>query len=83
MSHRRSRENRRRLKKLAAATSKWFGSGASYDEERGFYVRYYARGGSGYPKWLRTVANRKVRRAKNVPQCGGYRRIYDYWWELD
>ena len=45
MSHRRSRETRRRLKKLATATSKWFGSGASYDEDRGIYVRYYARAG--------------------------------------
>ncbi len=84
MSHRRSRETRRRFKKLADATSKWFGSEAYYDEDRGRYVRYYARAGKGFPKYLRTVANRKVRRAKNVPQRGGgYRRVYDYQWELD
>lgn len=83
MSHRRSHENRRRLKKLATATSKCFGGGAWYDEDKGRYIRYYARGGNGYTKWLRTVANRRVRRAKNVPQGGGYRRVYDYWWEVD
>ena len=83
MSHRRSRETQLRLRKLASETSYWFGSGAYYDEDKGRYKRYYSHGGSGYPKWLRTVANRKVRRAKNVPQGGGYRRVYDYWWELD
>ena len=82
MSHRRSRETRRRLKKLSVSSPRYTPSGAWYDEDKGRYIRYYARGSHGCTKWLRTVANRKVRRAKNVLQGGGYRRVYDYWWEL-
>ena len=82
MSHRRSRETRRRLKRLSVNRSRYSASGAWYNEDKGRYIRFYARGSHGSTKWLRTVANRKVRRAKDVPSGGGYRRVYDYWWEL-
>ena len=83
MSYHRSRETRRRLRKLSRNSPGYSPSGAWYNEEKGRYIRFYARGSHGSTKWLRTVANHKVRRAKNVPQGGGYRRVYDYWWELD
>ena len=79
MSWKRSRETRRRLKKLSRETSGII-KGAWYDDRNDRYVRtYYA------PKdkrLLRMTANRRVRRTENVSSVGGYRKIYDYWWRL-
>mgnify|MGYP007070039828 CR=1 FL=1 len=79
MSWNRSRETKRRLRKLSRETSGII-KGVWYDSDKGRYVRiYYA---SKYKKWLRVKANRKVRRTKDVPNISGYRKIYNYWWEL-
>lgn len=44
-----------------------------------FLKRFYR---SPYAKYARTRSNRKVRRTTDVPQYGGYRRIYDFWWDI-
>ncbi len=44
-----------------------------------FLKRYYR---SHYAQYARVTANRKVRRTRNVPQYSGYRKVYDFWWEI-
>ena len=81
MGWRRSCERARRLKKLCALTGNGVTGGAYYDTKKRRAVRYYV---SGYPcaVYLRRQANRAVRRARNVPDGGGYKRVFDYWWEV-
>ena len=82
MGYRRSNERNRRLKKLYDETKNWYGAGAYYDEDKKRYIRYSPCRNSGYAKYLRKVANRKVRRSKDCLKHGSYRKVYDYWWEL-
>ncbi len=83
MGYHRSREQRRRLKKLYSKTG-GFPGGAWYDEERDRYIRSYTSNHNhpGYSKYLRRVSNRRVRRTKHALQNGQYRKVYDYWYEL-
>lgn len=80
-----SQERNRRLKKLFDETknSSRGGGGAFYDEDKGRYIKYSPRRKPGHAKFLRRVANRKVRRNKDHLRNGQYRKVYDYWWELD
>ena len=82
MSYRRSREQKRRLKKLCHATQGSCIAGAYYDDDKDGHLRYSPHNGCGYPKYLRRIANRKVRRSQGLPMHGAYRKVYDYWWEL-
>lgn len=83
MSHMRAREDQRRARKLAEHTGRyWYcSSGAYWDEDKGFYRRYY------YPedrrRCVKWCATRKARRQQELYQRGAYRRLYDFWWELD
>lgn len=83
MDYRGSQERNRRLKKLCDETKySSRGAGAYYDEDKKRYIRYSPCRNSGYAKYLRKVANRKVRRSKDCLKHGSYRKVYDYWWEL-
>ena len=70
MGYRRSKERNRRLKKLYDETKNWYGAGAYYDEDKKRYIRYSPCKNSGYTKYLRKVANRKVRRSKDCLKHG-------------
>lgn len=53
----------------------------SYDE----YKKYYSRrhGGQKVKRDLKQISRRKVRNRKDFLLRGnGYKRVYDYWWEL-
>ena len=82
MGYRASQERNRRLKKLYADTKYSYSAGVYYDDDKGRYVKYTPRRKSGYTKFLRRVANRKVRKNKDYFKRGLYRKVYDYWWEL-
>ena len=83
MGYRGSQERNRRLKKLCDETKySSRGAGAFYDEDKGRYVKYSPRRKPGHAKFLRRVANRKVRRNKDYLRNGQYRKVYDYWWEV-
>lgn len=82
MSYHGSKERNRRLKKLYGETKTQYGAGAYYDEDKKRLIKYSPRKNSGYAKYLRKVANRKVRRNKDNLKYGSYRKIYDYWCEL-
>lgn len=81
MSYRRSRERNRRLKKLYNESYSFI-TGAWYDEKKKRYRRSESSRKSAKHKYYRKISNRKVRRSKDVPNGGKYRRVFDYWWEL-
>lgn len=82
MSYRRSKEDKRRLKKLYDKTKNSCCAGVWYDEKKKRYIRFYSSNTPGYAKYLRRIANRKVRRAKISLKHSQYKRLYDYWWIL-
>ena len=79
MGYRGSKERNRRLKKLSRITKGYY-CAAWYDEDKKRYVRYY-RGKRS--KYLKTRSNRNFRhdRTKDIQNCG-YRKTFDFWWEL-
>lgn len=81
MSHKRKCEENRRLKKLYEKTKYNYGAGVWFDERKGRYIKY-----SCHNKWLKTHCRRMVRRRmKNKDMAlkgNGYRKLFDYWWEL-
>lgn len=85
MSYQRNKETQRRLKKLYDNTkNKYCLSSASYNEDKGYYYRYYCT--TSYKKYLKKLANKKVRRyLKNtdilISNCE-YKKLSDYWWML-
>ena len=78
MSHMRSVEDQRRLKRIRDQHgSEWF-FGAAWDEEKGFYRKLYPP--PGYSRNLKWCARRKERNQPELYQRGAYKKIYDYWW---
>lgn len=82
MSYKRSKETKRRLKKLYDETWHSYGRGAWYDEFENRYIRYSAVS-SGTGKYFRRRTNKKIRKKKDLPTNGGqYRKEFDYWCEF-
>ena len=81
MSHKRKCEEKRRLKKLYEKTKHTYGTGVWFNKDKNRYIKY-----SCHNKWLKTHCRRMVRRRmKNIgmsPKGNGYRKLFDYWWEL-
>lgn len=73
-SHKRKREDKRRLKYMV---------NKQYDEENDNYYhkRYYL---SGRKSFAKKMSNKKVRKYRPyVPLKGAeYRKVYDYWWTV-
>ena len=49
------------------------------------YIKRCYRGnhGSRRSRYLKNVGNRRVRRYKEfIPNRGGYKKVFDFWWEL-
>jgi len=82
MGYHESRERNRRLKKLHDETENQYYVGVYYDEDKKRYIKYSPNKRAGYTKCIRKIANRKVRRSKDLLRHGTYRKLYDYWWEL-
>jgi len=82
MSHKRKKEDNRRLKKLYDETKNWYGAGAYYNEKKNRYIKY-----SCHNTWLKSHCQKMIRRKlKNDFSTGiskgGYKKFFDYWWEL-
>ena len=78
MSYQRASVNKRKLQKLykEKRSYPWVG----YNEKRGFYKLYY-KGKVG--KYLKKLANHKVRRSKNDDlQHGDYKKLFDYQYSM-
>lgn len=82
MSHRRSVDEKNRLKRLSEETPHCYAGGAWYDGEKGRYIRVWISGRGGRPKYLRKRTNKKLRRCKDLLNYGKYRKVFDYWWEV-
>lgn len=80
MGYQRKKEEKTRLKRLYGETKNAYGSGAWYDEETGRYIRYWIA--PRRKKYLKKVANKKVRKYKQKLSNGSYRNVFDLWWEL-
>ena len=51
-----------------------------YNEKENRYVRWYLSGRKGFAKWC---SDRAVRNRNDFPLRGaGYKRCYDYWWQV-
>ena len=81
MSHRRSREDQRRLQRLYLQTRHSMRGGVYYDQYRN-RLRRYTWNKNGNTKYLRRCGNRAVRRGGAALHGGEYRRLYPYWWKL-
>ena len=80
MSWQRSRETKRRYKKLHDDTIHCYGSGVWYDEEKGRYIRCYQ---PRRAKFVKRKCNRAVRRYQGaLPTKGSYRKVSEYWWDI-
>lgn len=78
MSHKRKREDNRRLKK----THDNYGL-VYFDKKKNRYIRVCLRG-SQIKKYYKRYSNKRIRQRKDIaPQGNMYRRVFDYWWELD
>ena len=82
MSYRRSKETKRRLKKLNKETENSCCAGAYFDEDAKRYVKYGPNRGSGNTKFLKKRSNKRLRQSKELLNHGCYKKKYDYWWEL-
>lgn len=78
MSHKRKREDKRRLKKT------YDNNGFVYfDDTKNRYIRFYVRG-SQTKKYFKRYSNKRLRQNKSAAHRGNkYRRVFDYWWEID
>ena len=80
MSWKRSRETRKRYKRLHEETMHHYGAGVWYDEEKGRYIRYYQ---PRRAKWIKKYCNRAVRRYKGrLTNKGTYRKVAEFWWMM-
>ena len=81
MSYRRSRNEQRKLKKVYEETKNRYGPGVWYDSAKKRYKRItFSK--SGYTKFLRRMANKKVRKRKECCNGAQYKREFDYKWNL-
>lgn len=79
MSHQAAQERNRRLKKLTEETNGNYCSGAYYDQEKRRYVKF-----SSHNKGIKKLCRRQTRRKlkKSSLQHAGYKRVYDYFWQI-
>lgn len=82
MAYARSREDRRRLRKLYNETRSSYAAGVWYNESKHRYERFYACRAPGYTKWLRRQSNKRLRRSSYIFKGKQYKKLFDYWWEL-
>lgn len=96
LNHANMVNHRARLKRLYANIGDWYPRPVAWSEyapfdwtnpgaprphaDDAFLKRIYR---SPYAKYARMRSNRKVRHAADVPPHCGYRRVYDFWWEID
>lgn len=81
MGHRRTKQERKKLRRLYDETKHSYGAGVWYDEQKHRFIRY-SMGSGGRSTFLKKQSNKRVRRAEDVGNHCGYRRHFDYNWEL-
>lgn len=74
----RSKERTKRLKKINNQHC-YFVEHKHWDDPKSFLKRSYL---SGRRKTAKLGTNHIIRHMENVPNYAGYRKSFDYWWEL-
>ncbi len=69
--------HKHKLKKLLDDTKHQYGAGAYYDEDKGRIIQYWFK-----KKYLKQVAAKVARKAKDISNGSLYKRVYDLWWGL-
>ena len=81
MSHKRSTEDKRRLKRLYDETKNSYGAGAYFNERKNRYIRY-----SCHNEWFKTysrkIVRRKLKNNEDLIHGNSYKKIFDYWWTI-
>ena len=70
-----------RLLRTYRATKNGYGAGVYFDRDKQRLVRFSCCG-PAQKRFLKRRGAEIVRHAAYVPHHGGYRRFFDYWWEL-
>jgi len=81
MSHKRKTEDKHRLKKLYEETKNYYGAGVWFNKDKNRYIRYSCHS-KGLKRYCKKVIRRRIKNIEVSPKGNGYRRIFDYWWEL-
>ena len=71
-------KEKQRLHKLAKKT-RYKVSGAYYNEEKHYYIRFYR---SHLSVYLKGQSNRKIRRTVDIGNNGKFKKVYDFWCSL-
>ena len=82
LAYKQAQNRKKHLRKTYNQTKTKYCSGVWYDEERGYYYKYYASNTPGYTKRLRKISNKRVRRLQDPGHHSSYKRAYDYKWIL-
>ena len=82
MSHKRSVEDKRRLKRLSKKSRWW--RGAYYSDIKDRYFRLYTSdwGGNKRVRWLKRYCNKRIRRHPDLIQRGQFHKYSDFRWDL-
>lgn len=81
MGYKRSKEDKRRLKKLHFETKNRYAAGVWYDDRKQRYIKYSRSDfpGAGF---FHKLSNKKVRRDGNVVSGGSYKKVFDYKYHI-
>ena len=78
--HESSEIGKRKLEKLYDKTKNGYGAGA-WKKDDGRIVRYWVCPNAR--KWLKRCCSKAARKAEHIADGSAYKRIFDYWWNLD
>lgn len=80
MGYYRCQKRNRKYKKLYDETKNSYGAGAYYDEKHKRYIKYSC--GGIKKKYLKRLSSKKARKYPNALKNCGYKKTFDYRWEL-
>ena len=77
----RERSHRKKLEMLSNLSGIFYGVYPRIGRDGKIYYKHYWRGKRS--TYLKHVSNKKIRRYQGeIPCRGGYKKVFDYWWEL-
>lgn len=82
MGYNRVITEKHRLEQLAHETQTKYRGGAFWDEKQKRYLKWSFSDHSKTPSKLKRQSNKKIRKTNQIPNFGGYRKVFDYWWTL-
>lgn len=74
-------KRKRRTKRMASATANSYPN-AYWDNGKYIKRSYQSNGKGSRAKLLKRICSKKTRKAANLANYGGYKKSYDFHWEL-